>query len=306
MSLDTLIKDVIKHFKLDLSVISLILVNVITLILAIIQKWDLKTIFYIYYFQTIIFSIFITIKLIFLKKELFVGLTDNNNKIMPPTKETKTNIIFGFIGGYFVVFLMYFLFLYTLLGGIKLSFWIITSIFLFFINHLFSVIYNFKKDKEKNEIAPTLIKNVSYRIFVIHFTIWFLGFFGGLIQKKQSLNLITIIILFTLRILVEINMHNREHMTNKDINKENQEYLKKIKKIVKEESEYIYPKTETVVSSKSGVWDSISKILNIIIYAILCFVFFMVFGIVGAIIGAVFFTIIFFITNKKEKKSKSK
>lgn len=64
MAENVLIKGNLKDsFKLDISTLSLIFVNILTLILAIVQKWEIPTIFYIYLFQTIVILFFIFIKI---------------------------------------------------------------------------------------------------------------------------------------------------------------------------------------------------------------------------------------------------
>ena len=113
------------------------------------------------------------------------------------------------------------------------------------------------------------------------------------LHNKQSSNIIAITVLFVLKTFVDIYTHNREHLTLKDIKKENKEQYKEAIK-QQEEFENIDPVTAQKDGFKLIIWQ--------ILASIFCFILFILFGFIGALIGAAFYTIIFLITNKKKGK----
>jgi len=199
MAENVLIKGNLKDsFKLDISTLSLIFVNILTLILAIVQKWEIPTIFYIYLFQTIVILFFIFIK-ITLKKKHSLG-------------ETWTFFLMLIV---FIIF--YSSFLFFIFGIPTLNYFVFLNAGLFFINHLFSFIYNFKKDSKKGELAKVLIKKTTYRLLVMHSAIVF-SFFLVLTFQKSIGFILSIIVFFIIKMPADVYFHNKEHQTG-EINK---------------------------------------------------------------------------------------
>ncbi len=284
MTLNNLIENVRNQIKLDIPWISLILVNLITFVLAIIQKWDIGTIFYIYLFQTIILWFFTILKLLFKKNINFIGAVDNTGKLIPVESEdvAKFQVIIQQIS-WILFYGFYFLVFWLLFKAPIFSLGTITVIILFFINHLISFIYYLKKDTNKEQLAQTLTKITGYRFVVIHTTIWLTGLFSHFISKTEfSFNLIALIILCILKTPVDIYFHNKEHQTIEDIYKEKKEIVNKIKK-----------NEEIVKSIKERVISPEEKKRNIIL-TIFLFVFFILplfFGIIGILIWFIYFLI---------------
>jgi hypothetical protein len=269
MSLDTLIKDVIKHFKLDLSVISLILVNVITLILANIQKWDLKTIFYVYLFQTIFILFFVCIKLLLKRNICFVYIFNKYDKktaVVDPSKNTKMVVIFTFLLMCGIAISVYFSFLVIMFGFPKLNFLMFIPVGLFFLNHLFSFIYNFKKDSKKEELAIVLIKKTIYRFLVIHFTVVCSWFFIFTFEKSVAI-ILSLILFFILKIPADIYFHNKEHQTTAQQFEEKRKYYRKTdiyltkNKDRKNQNEVSEPTKKRIENLKNGslLWTLLNK-----------------------------------------------
>ena len=222
MNLYKLIENVKYQFKSDITWISLILVNIITLTLAIIQKWNVGTIFYIYLWQTIFLWFFVLLKLLFKRNISFIGSVDNTGQLIPIKSESlaKFQVVIGQLT-WILFFGAYFLFIYILFNPPIFNFWINITIIFFFINHLISFIYYLKKDEEKEELAKDLIKITGYRIIVIHMTIWLTGLFlHSSSNTKFSFNLMALIVLFIFKTPVDIYFHNKEHETTQEIQEE--------------------------------------------------------------------------------------
>jgi hypothetical protein len=192
-------------------------------------------------------------------------------------------------------FATYFLFIYLLFNPPIFSGWVIVSLILFFINHLISFIYYLKKDKNKEELAKNLIKITSYRIAVIHMTIWLTALFSHFISKtKFSFNLMALIILFILKTPVDIYFHNKEHQTIDDIQKEKNETINKIK----QNKAIVKSIKERVISPEEN--------RKYIILTVILFVLFILpalFGIIGTILWTIYFVVYLFLMIKPIPKN---
>jgi len=272
------------RLKWDVSLFSIIVTNIVVIILAIVQKWDVGTVFYIYLWQTIFLWFFTLLKLLFKKNISFIGAVNSEGQFIPIESEglAKFQVIVGQLT-WVLFFGAYFLFIYLLFNPPILSIWMIIVLILFFINHLISFIYYFKKDENKEELAKDLIKITGYRIIVIHMTIWLSGLFLHFISKTGlSFNLVALILLLILKTPVDIYFHNKEHETVEDIQKEKKEITNKI-----EESDAIVKAIKEIKISPQENRKHI--ILTIILFVF--FIFPLFFGIIGTIIWVIYFVI---------------
>lgn len=299
MNLYKLIENVKYQFKSDISWISLILVNIITLTLAIIQKWNVGTIFYIYLWQTIFLWFFVLLKLLFKKNISFIGAVDNTGQLIPIESESlsKFQVIISQFS-WILFFGVYFLFIYLLFNPPIFNFWINITIISFFINHLISFIYYLKKNEEKEELAKNLIKITGYRIIVIHMTIWLTGLFlYSSSNTKFSFNLMALIVLFIFKTPVDIYFHNKEHETMQEIQEEKNRIINKIEenekiiKSIKEDNQLISPE------------ENKRNLTIIIIFIASFFILPLFFGKIGVLIWLIMFAFVaFWIINRKSKK----
>lgn len=88
--------------KIDSSAISLIVSNLLTIIIAIIEKWDFRILVWIYWFQSVIIGVFNFIRILKLKNFTTEGVLVNKMPI-PPTQFSKIfiAIFFAFHYGFF-------------------------------------------------------------------------------------------------------------------------------------------------------------------------------------------------------------
>lgn len=185
--------------KWDSSIYFLIAINLITIFLAVIQKWDLPIMLFIYWSQSVIIGLFYFIKILNLKN--FV--TDDfkiNRKSVEPTKETKNKTAFFFLLNYGIFHLAYLAFILSTARPYFTSIYpILIGIGLFFINHLFSFVKNFKKDTEKKQNIGRVMTTPYARIIPMHLAMIF-GFF--------TTGLLFFLILKT---FADVIMHNFEY-----------------------------------------------------------------------------------------------
>ncbi len=212
-----LIKKYIHPRNYNLSTYSLILTNIIVIIFAIVQQWNLLYILWIYLGQNFIIGLFAFLKIISIRKFKTDGVKFNNIELKP-TKSAKIKIglfflfHYGFFNLIYAVFLLFFsgLALYEKLGGITLNPFILVghsdinflliSWAIFFINHLFSFIYNYKNDIDSNKNLGKMMLFPYIRIFPLHLLLFIGGMFGSLIVS-----------FLVLKTVADVLMHNIEH-----------------------------------------------------------------------------------------------
>jgi hypothetical protein len=189
----------------DLSLWFLLLSNLVTVFFAIKEHWNLLILMWIYCFQSITIGFFNFIWMLQLKEFSNKGFKINDEGVQV-TKDTK---IFAF---FFLVHygLFHFGYIMFFLQGIlpkeygnppnfaDLIYIFLTSL-LFFINHLFSYVYNRPKDTKKQNIGALMFYPYA-RIIPMHLTI----IFGSALTDALPFFLV-------LKTFVDCIMHIVEH-----------------------------------------------------------------------------------------------
>jgi len=174
----------------DTSLWFLLLSNIITIFFAINENWSLSTIIWIYWFQSITIGFFNFIRILCLKEFSTEGFKINGISAKP-TQSTKVFTAFFFLfhyGFFHVVYAIFLLFgafsaMYgenSILGTFSAMHgnspdatdlkYIFLTAMLFFINHLFSYIYNRPRDTKKQNIG-SLMFYPYVRIIPMHIII---------------------------------------------------------------------------------------------------------------------------------------
>lgn len=171
----------------DTSLWFLLFSNIVTIFFVIIENWNLSTIILIYWFQSIIIGFFNFIRILQLKEFSTEGLRINDSPAQP-TQRTKISIAFFFLFhyGFFHIISLIFLLIgpFPIVHGNRLdhieSKYILLISLIFFINHLFSYLYNRPKDTKKQNIG--LLMFYPYlRIIPMHLTIILGSSSGGVL-----------------------------------------------------------------------------------------------------------------------------
>lgn len=200
-----------RYFIADHSVSLLIFSNLIIIFFAIFENWNLITIMFIYWCQSIIIGIFNFLKIINLKDFTTNGLSIGNSPAKP-TMSTKYFIAFFFLIHYSMFHFGYFIFLIS--GGFTShglqfnpeNYTIFIALIVFFANHLFSFLYNRKKNSEKKQNIGKIMFFPYIRIVPMHLTIIFGSMFIAI-----GFPLISIIIFLLLKTAADVVMHSIEH-----------------------------------------------------------------------------------------------
>ena len=204
----------------DKSTTTLIISNFAVVCFAIIQNWDLITLIWIYWWQSIIIGFFNVIKILSLKnfssKGVYFGKVQLTTTIYD---KIFVAICFVILYGsfHFLYGLIIFLFTnFTFVSDIN-SYCIFSGSVLFFINHLFSFLYNKKKDIEKQNIGKIA---VTPFLRIIPMQLIIMAGFALIIKFGDAGVHTTLLCFFLLKIGVDVWTHLIEHKVIKfDIRK---------------------------------------------------------------------------------------
>lgn len=194
---------------------TLLLSNLALLAIAIVEKWDFMVILWTYFSQSLIIGFFVFFKIILFG--VFIGVegitASKQNKI-----EVASIVFLAFFFAIFFVFhyggfhLVYFMFLQSFTHSSINWGQILIGGGIFFLNHLFSFIVNFKKDRRKITNPAELTKlfiSPYQRIIPMHFIILIGGVFFWL-----GIFPIPMLILFVfLKTAIDIASHQKDHAT---------------------------------------------------------------------------------------------
>lgn len=192
----------VKNYLLDSSSISLFASNIIVIILSLVQRWDITTVLWVYWMQSIIIGFFQFLRILNLKN----FSTENfiiNDQPAQPTYSTKLYTAFFFLFHYGFFHFIYAIFIFNFFkSNLPFDF---TYLFLgglvFFINHTFSYFHNSLQDEQKTQNIGALMFAPYARIIPMHLIIIF-----GAILGQASL-----IIFLVLKTLVDLFMHILKH-----------------------------------------------------------------------------------------------
>ncbi|MDP3973751.1 MAG: DUF6498-containing protein [Candidatus Daviesbacteria bacterium] len=185
----------------DSSVISLLFSNILVVILAVVQKWEISTVLWVYWMQSIIIGFFQFIRILSLKNFSTENFTVNNNPVSPTT-QTKTFTAFFFIFHYGFFHFLYTVFLFNFFTTSTLDFkYLFAGGSIFFINHLFSFYHNRMIDQQKVQNIGQLMFSPYVRIIPMHLII----IFGAILGQSA------LFVFLLLKTLADLLMHVVKH-----------------------------------------------------------------------------------------------
>ena len=189
----------------DRSVTTLLLSNLLTIILALVQQWDVHILMWIYCGQSIVIGYFNVHRILDLKK----FSTKNfrmNGKPVEPTRETQRKVagFFALHYGWFHFIYLGFLFTETESTGPFPLFTVILCIVVFYFNHRFSYQYNREQEQERVPNIGSLMFFPYVRIIPMHLTL----IAGGSVVDGSLGPLLAFLLLKT---FADVAMHVIEH-----------------------------------------------------------------------------------------------
>lgn len=200
---DAGLRPLVAYARRDWSSLSLFASNLLTIVVALVQHWDVKFLMWIYWSQSVIIGVFNFIRMIKLERFSTEGVTMNDQPV-DPTPSTRRHMAFFFLVHYGLFHAAYLAFLLAeaRVGGTDVL-PIAICVLAFFLNHAFSFRYNLEGDRRKVRNIGTIMFFPYARIIPMHLTIIF-GF--GLVKGTA-----TLLIFLVLKTFADLIMHAVEH-----------------------------------------------------------------------------------------------
>lgn len=196
-------------FRFEQSALSLALSNIFTIAIALLEKWNLSDVIWIYWGQSVVIGYYNWRRIRCLKQFSFKGYTINN-QAAEPTEAIQLRVV-SFVSTFFVLHYGlfhagYLVFLYAELGDLSRSdmLGLLTCTVLFAVNHRFSFHQNLEKDLRRKPHILTVMVFPYARILPMHFTI----IFGNQFPSKTAG---TLILFLSLKTFADVIMHLIEH-----------------------------------------------------------------------------------------------
>lgn len=191
-----------KNGFLDSSTTGLLVSNIIVIILALVQRWDITTVLWVYWMQSFIIGFFQFLRILSLKTFSTKNFTINNQPAQP-TSQTKLYTAFFFLLHYGFFHFIYAIFIFNFFKSHKpFDF---TYLFLgglvFFVNHTFSYLHNKIQDEKQIQNIGKLMFFPYIRIVPMHIII-----VTGMILGQS-----TLYIFLVLKTVVDIVSHSIKH-----------------------------------------------------------------------------------------------
>lgn len=200
---------------------ALVFANLLTLVLAVWQNWDIVTVLLIYWCQSIIIGIFNVLRILSIKKVVIekpgelkgMGLDafDQIQKQVPSDWVKIGAAIFftihyGFFHFIYLVFLLAFAFSPPFGAAEGIDFGaILIAVTILFVSHLFSFVYHFKEERPQS--LQGVMMGPYVRIIPMHFII----VFGGIFILAGVFSQPVIAVFLLLKTGADLIMHYSEH-----------------------------------------------------------------------------------------------
>jgi hypothetical protein len=191
----------------DYSTYFLLIVNLISIVWAVVEGWGLPALMWVYWIQSVTIGFTNLIRMWTAKNFSVEGIKFSGEKL-PPTKASQTKLSLFFLAHYGGIHFLYasFLAFLSLRSNFILSFdliWVVVAGLLFAGNHLFSFFYNKPRESGKVKLATLMVYPYA-RILPMHATI-ILAI--GIVGEKTGL----LIIFMSLKTISDVIMHIIEH-----------------------------------------------------------------------------------------------
>ena len=190
----------------DPSARGLVFSNLAVIIIALLEQWNLGTMMFVYWWQNVIIGFFNVLRILGCK-----NFTVKNVAAISPE---MVWIGKSCVAGFFIIHYGFFHFGY--LSFLKMFFghstdmkMVFLSVLIFFINHLFSFIYNYKNDCS-NQTIRQLMFSPYPRIIPMHITI-IAGMFILLLLQNAFAEKLVLVFFLTFKTVIDVKMHVFEH-----------------------------------------------------------------------------------------------
>jgi hypothetical protein len=160
------------HLATDRSMVVLLLSNLVTIMLAVYQHWDVFVLMWVYWGQSVIIGCFNVRRIMDLKRFSTAGFMINDQPVKPtPATQRKTAVFFALHYGIFHLGYLVFLGADTKVAGGFPVFYILLCIGVFYLNHWFSYRYNREQEQERVPNIGNIMFFPYIRIIPMHLMI---------------------------------------------------------------------------------------------------------------------------------------
>ena len=190
---------------LNRSVIALILANLVTIVFAVVEKWDLSYVMLIYWAQSVIIGLFNWKRILDLKQFSTKGFQINDRPVKP-TRATQLQTAFFFLLHYGFFHFIYLIFLASekrTLSAVPVL-GLVVCVATFIVNHFFSYLHNRKTDATRKPNIGTIMFFPYARIIPMHLTLLSGQYFAA--GSRGAL-----VLFLALKTLADVIMHTVKH-----------------------------------------------------------------------------------------------
>jgi hypothetical protein len=187
---------------IDISVVSILIANLISIYLVYQEGWTLFQVLWIYWFQSVTIGFFSFLKILTLKKFSTKNLKFNGESVKP-TESTKRKLALFFLFHFGGFHLVYFIFL-AFLGGDILELNLLylgLTLIAFFVGHTVSFFTNLKREQDRVPNVGRIMALPYIRVLPMHITLLLGGVFDASVLP---------LFLF-LKTISDLTMHIVEH-----------------------------------------------------------------------------------------------
>ncbi|MFA5374601.1 MAG: DUF6498-containing protein [Dehalococcoidia bacterium] len=201
-----------RFLRFDISTKVLMLANVVTILFAVVQKWDVIEVMWVYWAQSVIIGCFTYRRILDLKYFSTKGMSVNGVPL-EPTQEAKRQTAKFFLVHYGFFHLAYFLFLLVLSTPVSVisAISITVCILTFLANHWFSYKKNRLSDMNRTLKLGTVFMTPYVRIIPMHLTI----ILGGVFIIEGSTSTLALLLFLILKTFADVIMHMVEHRSRR-------------------------------------------------------------------------------------------
>ena len=185
------------------SLLSLLAANALTIVLAVVEGWELGPLMWIYWIQSIIIGGFRFLRMLSLDRFSTDGVLINDRPVKP-TRATQMKMSFFFLvhyGGFHLAYAFFLVSEQKVAPGD--GFLIVVCVAIFLANHWFSFRSNLEKDVRTTPNIGRLMFFPYARIIPMHMTI----VFGAYVAATET----ALLIFLSLKTLADLIMHAIEH-----------------------------------------------------------------------------------------------
>ena len=188
------------------SVGALVVSNLVTIVIALLQQWPIALVIWIYWCQSVTIGVFMALRMAALRNFSTEGFKINDRSV-EPTPSTRRQTVAFFILHYGFFHFGYFMFLAGVVPAAEDLMWMLICVGTFVVNHLLSFRHNVEADLEGRPNIGTLMFLPYARVVPMHLCV---GLAAGAAEEGATTSAALAFFLL-LKTVADVVMHVVEH-----------------------------------------------------------------------------------------------